>query len=185
VQKGNEAEIERAAARFVTLYLDHSRIDPAWRPLLEKLNSDRDAVVVIATDHYAEATKMIIDCLEEWGIKALNAKHVSGRSGSSAVSVANSSDSGCLKTDRRFWETLKEKLPVDRFESVFVVDDFGFNEAAEDDYGESARVTERRRETEALLRDVFQTKIEVIPFFLSGDEEGDKDSRIREVTGMI
>ena len=183
--KGKESETEKAAARFVAMYLDHSRIDPAWRPLLEKLNSDRYAVVVIATDHYAEATKMIIDCLEDWGIRALRAYPLSGNRDRGYFFVANSADLGCWKRDACFWEKLKEKLPADRFGSVFVVDDFGFNEAAEDDYGESARVSERRRKTEAVLRDIFQTKIEVIPFFLTKDETGDKDKQIRKITGMI
>jgi hypothetical protein len=183
--KGNEAEIEKAADRFVTMYLDHSLIDPSWRPLLEKLNSDRDVIVVIATDHYAEATTMIIRCLEGWGIRALKADSLPGNSEIASVFVANSADLGCWKMDRCFWEMMKEMLPEDKFRSVLIVDDFGFNEADENGYGESAKVSERRLKMEAVLRDVFQTKIEVIPFFLNKDEKGDKDAQIRKIMKRI
>ena len=64
------AEITAAASRFVDRYLDHSRMDPHWRPLLEKLTGYPGAAVVIATDHYAEATETIIRYLHSWDIPA-------------------------------------------------------------------------------------------------------------------
>ena len=76
-------------------------------------------------------------------------------------------------------------LPEDKFRSVLIVDDIGFNEADESGYAESTKVSERRRKTEALLKDVFQTKIGSIPFFQSKEKKGDKDARIRKITGMI
>jgi hypothetical protein len=183
--KGNEEGIEKAAKRFVTMYMNHSLIDPAWRSPLEKLSSDNGVAVVVATDHYAEATNMIIGCLGGWGIRALKAKSVSENMEFPAVLVANSADLGCLKMDRCFWGMMKEMMPEEKFRSVLLVDDFGFNEAAENEYAKSAKVNERRWQTEAVLRDVFQTKIEVITFFLDKDKKGDKDARIREITGMI
>jgi hypothetical protein len=67
------AEITAASSRFVDRYLDHSRIDPHWRPLLEKLTGYPGAAVVIATDHYAEATGTIIRYLHSWDIPARRA----------------------------------------------------------------------------------------------------------------
>lgn len=65
-----EEEIEAAAARFVERYLAHSGIDLRWRPLLSNLSGRPDAVTIIATDHYAEATEAIIGFLRDWDIPA-------------------------------------------------------------------------------------------------------------------
>jgi len=67
------AEIAEASSRFVDFYLDHSRIDPRWRPMLETLAGNPGACVVIATDHYAEATETIIHNLNSWNIPARKA----------------------------------------------------------------------------------------------------------------
>jgi len=61
-------EIEAAASRFVGRYLAHSGIDPRWHPLLSRLSGRPDAVTIIATDHYAEATEAIIGFLRDWNI---------------------------------------------------------------------------------------------------------------------
>lgn len=187
---GDEAEIKKAARRFVAMYMNHSTIEPAWRPLLKKLHADRNVIVVIATDHYAEATEMIISSLERWGINAVKANmSLSEKAKLEPATtefppffVANSADLGCLKMERCFWEGLKAGLPDGRFQSIVVVDDFGFNEVNEDPYGESAKVSDRRLKTETLIRDVFQGAMEVIPFFLN---KGKKEAQIRKVTGMI
>jgi len=68
------AEIAAASSRFVDLYLAHSRIDPLWRPMLENLAGNPGACVVIATDHYAEATETIIHNLHSWNIPAGNGR---------------------------------------------------------------------------------------------------------------
>ena len=64
-------EIAAAASRFVESYLDHSRIAPDWRPLLTRLGGNPDVGVIVATDHYAEATGRIIAELKAWGIPAV------------------------------------------------------------------------------------------------------------------
>jgi len=69
--------IFEAAERFMTMYLGHSRIDPLWRPLLEELSADQNIAVVIATDHYAEATGAIVRYLKDWGIAARSGEGVS------------------------------------------------------------------------------------------------------------
>jgi hypothetical protein len=174
------AEITAAASRFVDRYLDHSQIDPHWRPLLEKLTGCPDAAVVIATDHYAEATETIIRYLRSWGIPA-------GKAGEEVdprflFSVANSADIGFWKTDRRFWEVLKSRFSLERVRSVLIIDDFGFNEDQGDRYGEWAKIEARQEKTIAVLGEVFQTGIEVIPFFLKGREREDAPAlRIAEM----
>lgn len=74
-------EIEAAASRFVELYLARSGIDPHWRPLLTQLSGRRDAVTIIATDHYAEATEAVIGFLKAWDIPASRV----GRAGASSA----------------------------------------------------------------------------------------------------
>jgi len=185
VGKGNNAEIRAAADRFVKMYLDHSRIDPAWRPLLLKLASDKDSVVVIATDHYAEATRTIVESLKDWDIHAQKAESRFEGAGPYPFFVANSADLGCLKDKAGFWKRIKNALPEGPFQEVIVVDDFGYNEAKEDSYGDPVPVRKRRQKTTALLKEIFHTKIHVIPFFVDRKKEGDKDRKIKKITAII
>ncbi|MDP1993134.1 MAG: hypothetical protein Q8K00_19125 [Syntrophales bacterium] len=65
-----KSEIGAAASRFVAMYLACSRIDPHWRPILVRLSEHPAAIMVVATDHYAEATGKITDYLDSLGISA-------------------------------------------------------------------------------------------------------------------
>jgi hypothetical protein len=181
------AEITAAASRFVDRYLDHSRIDPHWRPLLEKLTGYPGAAVVIATDHYAEATETIIRYLHSWDIPVQKAKEgAGGNRWLSLFYVANSADIGFWKADRRFWEVLKSRFSLETVRSVLIIDDFGFNEEQGDSYGEWARIEARQEKTFTILGDVFQAGVEVIPFFLKGREREDAPAlRIAETGGRI
>jgi hypothetical protein len=192
------AEIMAAASRFVDRYLDHSRFDPLWRPLLAKLAGHPGAVVVIATDHYAEATETIIRHLHAWDIPARKAGEEAeprfpagngGRSPSgplSPLSVANSADIGFWKANRRFWEVLKSRYPLETVRSVLIIDDFGFNEEQGDRYGAWAGIEARQEKTFTVLGEVFQTGVEVIPFFLKGSEREDMPAlRISEMGERI
>lgn len=190
-------EIEAAASRFVDRYLDHSRIDRRWRPLLMRLSDNQNIDVIIATDHYAEATGRIVDELGAWGIPAAKIgttpvcspghgpatsssptataeqERTFPRSNRHPFFIANSADVGCWKINTGFWESLKAKLCQDTVKRLLVVDDFGFNEAAGDAYGgEAAKIAGRREQTRATLREVFRVEAEIISFFL---EEGQKE----------
>ena len=182
-----DAEITAAASRFVARYLDHSWIDPHWRPILEKLTGYPGAAVVIATDHYAEATETIIRYLHSWDITVQKAKDgAGGNRWLSLFSVANSADIGFWKADRRFWEVLKSRFSLGAVRSVLIIDDFGFNEEQGDSYGEWARIEGRQEKTFTILGEVFQAGVEVIPFFLKGREREDAPSlRIAETGGRI
>ncbi len=192
------AEITAAASRFVDRYLDHSRIDPLWRPLLEKLAGHPGAAIVIATDHYAEATETIIRHLHAWDIPVRKAgeeaepRFPAGNAGKlpsvplSPWSVANSADIGFWKADRRFWEVLKSRYPLEAVRSVLIIDDFGFNEEQGDRYGAWAGIEARQEKTFTVLGEVFQAGVEVIPFFLKGSEREDTPAlRIAETRERI
>jgi len=178
------AGITAAASRFVVSYLDHSRIDPLWRPLLAKLADFSGAAVVIATDHYAEATGTIIRYLNSWDIPARKA-------GEEAeprfpILIANSADIGFWKADRRFWEVLKSRFLPETVRSVLIVDDFGFNEEQGDRYAEWARIEARQAKTFTVLGEVFQAGVEIIPFFLKDSERDDATAlRIAETGQQI
>lgn len=177
-------EITEAVSRFVDDYFDRSGIDPAWRPILERLSAHPETATVIATDHYAEATETIVRNLLSWNIPAQKAGEESGpcrltgegaglpHGQGSPFGIANSADIGFWKADPRFWECLKRQLPPGKNRSVLIVDDFGFNEEQGDRYGESVRVEARQRETLAVLEKTFEAAVEVIPFFLTGEERG-------------
>lgn len=67
----NKEELSRSVSVFVDAYLNYSRIDGHWQSILNKLSLDKSATVIIATDHYAEATAAIINHLKKWSIKAV------------------------------------------------------------------------------------------------------------------
>lgn len=184
-----------AASRFVDRYLDHSRIDPGWRPILTELAGNPGATVVIATDHYAEATEAIAGHLGAWDIRAQKAEKggtapdfLRENRELSPLFIANSADIGFWKADRLFWDTLRRTpLPGD-IRSLLIIDDFGFNEERGDLYGERERVEARKEMTRNVLREAFETPPAVIPFFLEGTErnpDGDGGRRIEEAIQTI
>jgi hypothetical protein len=182
-------EITAAASRFVDRYLDHSRIETDWRPLLERLSETPDVTVIVATDHYAEATGRIISEFAAWGIPA--AKIGMATACSSVCEpgalpcrrpflIANSADIGFWKGDAGFWKSLKAALHQDKVTRLLVIDDFGFNEAAGDGYGgEAAKIARRREQTRASLREVFGVEAEIILFSLAAKEEDHPEGRAR------
>ncbi|MBA4423334.1 MAG: hypothetical protein C0390_09610 [Syntrophus sp. (in: bacteria)] len=186
----HRSQIEAAASRFVAAYLASSRIDPRWRPSLSRLSEHPDAVTVIATDHYAEATGKITDSLASWGIPARKC----GKGAKSPFSppsrffVANSADLGVWKADRRFWEILKSQLPFASVRRILLIDDFGINEESGDGYGGRAKVLDRQEKTIANLEESFQAVVEVATFYLPGvprESEEAGAGLIAEAAGRI
>jgi hypothetical protein len=181
------ARIEAAAARFIESYLGQSRIDPLWRPALVRLNGQDRSLQIVATDHYAEATAAIIGHLNALAIPAMPLGR-GGKPGHPSFSVANSADLGAWKADRRFREILKAQLPRQTFRGLLVVDDFGLNEEAGDLYGLLPKVTARQEKTLAVLREVFETPVDIFPFFLASElkeSETDRARRIAEAAAHI
>lgn len=190
-------EIAAASSRFVDLYLAHSRIDPHWRPLLETLAGDPGPHVVIATDHYAEATETIVDHLRSWNVparktgKGARPFFPAGNGREPLLGerrpffIANSADIGFWKADRRFWETVKVQLAIPAIRSVLVIDDFGFNEEEGDSYREGARVEARQRETAGSLREIFQAPVIVIPFSLQAGEREGKEAGVQRILEAV
>jgi hypothetical protein len=160
-----QAEISRSVANFVDAYLDHSRIDEHWRLILQKLSGDKSVDVIIATDHYAEATEAIINHLARWDIPAAP---LAAANRSNFV-VANSADLGRHKAQQQFWRKVKNGLQQD-INRVLLIDDFGQNEQQEDAYVDSIKINERRQMTAKILRNIFAADVESI-FFALKDEQ--------------
>jgi hypothetical protein len=183
------SEVAAAASRFVDRYLDRSRIDPGWRPILMELAGNPGAAVVIATDHYAEATEAIARHLGLWDIRAQKAEpQATAFVSFSPFFIANSADIGFWKADRRFWDVLRRNLRKGKVRSLLIVDDFGFNEERGDLYGEREKVETRKEKTRNVLREAFETPARLIPFFLEGAErnpDGDGGRRIEEESRSI
>jgi hypothetical protein len=171
-------EIEAAASRFVDRYLMESGIDAHWRPVLSHLSARPDTAVIVATDHYAEATETIIRYLRSWSIPARK----TGKRETTPLFpffVANSADLGTWKSNRRFWEIVKLQLSLEHLRRLLLIDDFGFNEEEGNSYSERAKVTVRQAKTTDLLRKIFQIAVEVIPFCLAGDLQYQEEARAR------
>jgi hypothetical protein len=162
--------ISDAASLFVDSYLSHSRIDYRWRPTLSKLSRYPSIKVIIATDHYAEATGYIIRFLNEFQIQAMAAKDAFVNPGCIPVVVACSADLGVHKADPRFWEILKTGLNMNEIINVLLIDDFGYNEQRGDSYGTKEKVEQRKRDTVRLLQEVFSSEVQTIPFMIEGNE---------------
>lgn len=158
-----------AAYRFVHAYFTHSPPDSRWQPLLTKLVSHPRTGVVVATDHYAEATRYIAQFMEDLKIPAKPARELFTDPDIDAAVVANSADIGYPKADLRFWEILKAGLTLKDICRVLYVDDFGYNESEGDDYGSIAKVEARKEKTIAILRNVFPGEITALPFILRRD----------------
>lgn len=148
-----------AASRFTKAYLRCSTIGPQWVPILCRLA--RCDQIVIATDHYAEATAQIIDECAKLGLAAAPA--LKARPGQ--IVVANSADFGACKEDPVFWAGLKKSIPA-VFTNVLLVDDFGFNEQRADSYGAAKKVAGRSKATVEAIQAAWNVPVDVFPFLL-------------------
>jgi len=167
----SEDIIALAASRFVESYLGHSRVDKRWQHILQVLEEHPDVYVVIATDHYAEATGYILEFLGDLGVQAVTAEEAFvGPLKSVRFVVANSADLGVHKADRRFWEILKTKLRLDAVRQILLIDDFGFNEMEGDSYGGLEKVEKRKETTVGLLEEVFPASVQAVSFMLKDEQ---------------
>ncbi len=178
-------KISDAASSFVDSYLSHSRIDRRWQPILIKLGRHHSIRVIIATDHYAEATGYIIKFLQEFQIQAIAAKDAFATPGTASIIVANSADLCFHKADPQFWEILKTGLNMGDIRHILLIDDFGSNEQKGDSYGTRENVEQRKRDTVRLLREVFSAEVEAIPFIIENDRGENAFGELIEQTAAI
>lgn len=158
--------ISDAASSFVDRYLDHSRMDNRWAALLRTLAGRPETVVIIATDHYAEATGAILRYLHEWGIEAVAANEAFRNPRRASFIVANSADLGFHKEDLRFWRILKSGLRLGEVRRILLFDDFGAHEQREDSYGKRHRVEGRKDKTVKMLETEFRADVLAFPFMI-------------------
>ncbi len=156
-----DREIVESVEGFIRRYMENSRIDPGWEPVLKKLSRDPAVTVVIATDHYAEATPFILKYLEELGLTGVK---ICDAAAGASLCVANSADVGAVKAQRIFWDTVKSCLSLERVERLLIVDDFGVNESDAGTYSDSEKVRGRKRSTIQLLQEVFDARVDVFEF---------------------
>jgi hypothetical protein len=163
-------KISDAASSFVDSYLSHSRIDWRWQPILIKLGGHPSIRVIIATDHYAEATGYIVKYLKEFQVQAIAAKAASAAPDTSPVIVANSADLGVHKNKSRFWAILKAALNISAIRHILLIDDFGSNEQKGDSYGTGEKVEQRKCDTIRLLQGVFSAEVQVVHFMIDDNK---------------
>lgn len=147
-----------AADRFTAAYLRSSAIEPLWAPILQRLL--RQQTVVVATDHYAEATSHIVKQLAALRLSAVPA--LEPRSG--CILVANSADLGALKESVSFWEALHRHGIAAAPAVVLLVDDFGGNEQADDSYAAPEKYAARKNRTVAAIENCWNAPVKVYPF---------------------
>lgn len=162
---GHESSVAvPAASRFVDDYFEQSTIDPDWRPLLKKLAADPSLKTIVASDHYAEATDVIIGFFSELGVRALSITAAAPVNRNAPFLVANSADIGFHKASEHYWAAVKRSILPERFGRLLIVDDFGANEQQGDSYAGSERVAIRSMRTVDTLKKVFDAQVEVFPF---------------------
>jgi hypothetical protein len=159
--------IRRCVSAFADRYLACSTIAPQWRGFLQRLSARDDAAVVVATEHYAEATGHITAELARIGARGVPVTQ--HRSGSREVLVANSAELGCDKSSARYWQLIHRALAPATVSRVVVIDDFGANEAPGDPYAEGERVRRRRAAMTDVLTSVFRVPPDVYPFVVRTD----------------
>lgn len=164
---GEEA-IRGSAALFVDRYLAGSTIDPAWQPFLHFFAGRPDLFLLIASDHYAEATTHIRHQLDALGLPHAPVLEPAGKG---RIYVANSADIGHPKVSLPFWEIVKEALNLHRLARIVIIDDFGLNEQAADRYAGQQKVVQRLDQMVRLLTSVFQADALAFPFFLSSKSD--------------
>jgi hypothetical protein len=157
-----EGVVWLSASHFVQDYLHRSVIDPTWQGIIHRLLRHPGLLVVVATDHYAEATEHILSHLRSLDIEAAPLL----KAGSQRVLVANSADLGCHKASQGFWTNLQEARGIETLSRIVLVDDFGFHEQPQDDYAQRAKIAERREETVRTLSTLFAAPTYVFSFLL-------------------
>jgi hypothetical protein len=142
--------------------------------------------IIVATDHYAEATGYIIRFLHELQIQGGEAKHAFASPDYAGVVVACSADLGFHKADSRFWDILKTGLNLSGIRRVLFIDDFGYNEQKEDRYSAGEKVEQRKNETVKMLQKVFSSPVQVVPFTMGNDgSERDFGELITQTSEII
>lgn len=155
-----QRRVERSARRFVNSYLRASRIDTVWGGVLKYLLAVPFVTVIIATDHYAEATAHIEAQLYRLAV---------GSSESKRALIVNSADVGAHKEDVAYWEHVRAQLPALPRE-VILIDDFGANEHSLDAYASGSAIARRREATVAVLGQVFGGTVIVFDFVLAREQ---------------
>ena len=173
-----------AAHRFVSAYIRNSVIDPRWKPALTTARAHPQTLVVVATDHYAEATAGIARHLEALGITAKAAMEVQNADLPQAFIVANSADMGYHKARLPFWEKLAARLGPLAIDRILLVDDFGGNETGQSDYANARAVARRKNETQAVIRQGLAVPVTPLPFS-AGQAPDDLDRRIQNACRII
>lgn len=163
-----EEVIRHSAALFVNRYLAGSTIEPAWQPFLRFFVDQPDLLLLIASDHYAEATAYIRHQLDTLDLPHAPALEPAGYGW---IYVANSADIGHPKTSQPFWEIIREAQSLNSLTRIVIIDDFGLNEQAADSYAAQHRVIQRLDQTVRLLTTIFQADTLAFPFFLSGETD--------------
>jgi hypothetical protein len=159
--------VERSVGAFAVSYFACSTIAPQWRRYLKRVTSRNDTTVVVATDHYAEATAHISAELAALGIPS--APVAAGPVEGQRVAVANSADLGCHKASTRYWQAVDRALNVQPVSRLVLVDDFGASEATGDAYSDPERVAERHAGAGTVLSEVFAVDPDVYRFILPPD----------------
>jgi FMN phosphatase YigB (HAD superfamily) len=154
--------IDRCVRAFAGRYLAASTVAPQWRGFLQRLTRRDGVGIVVATDHYAEATGHITAELAALGLDGAAVGQV--RDPSRQIAVANSADLGCHKSSEPYWRAVAAALGVRAPSRVVLIDDFGANEAHGDAYAKPARVRQRRSDTCAVLSSAFGVVPDVFAF---------------------
>lgn len=165
----SEEMLAAAAVRFVSAYLAASDISVLWQPILRRLSDRSDVQVVVATDHYAEATGAIIGHLAQLELTGVALADAAPPARS--LLVANSADMGWHKADDGFWRRVAAAAGKSAA-AVMLIDDFGAGETLASGYASPYDVARRRRATEKALRSARGWSVHLHPFVVADSGQG-------------
>lgn len=167
-----------AARRFVRSYLLASVIYKEWIPVLTDLAKREEINLVIATDHYAEATPSIRAHLWRTGVEeAPDGPPTALR----RVTVANSAELGAVKERTEFWQAVFRRISARADGPLVLIDDFGRNEYEGDSYAIPERVLLRRDATVRALSRAAVTAPTIVPFWPVSQDRAAWNEEVRRV----
>jgi hypothetical protein len=180
-----ETVIARCAAAFADRYFTGSCIHLAWVSLLRELVEHPDTLVLIATDHYADATGHILNQLKRLDIPGASFSQTAHEWHGDTIVIANSADVGTLKATAEFWHRVKDRLALETLSSIVLVDDFGWNESSDDRYAAAEKITTRKQATEDVLSVVFGCPVRTVPFLLQHKYSAQENTLMREFQASV
>lgn len=169
------------AQRFVSIFMSKLFPHKEWVDVLKRF-IEKSIKVIIATEHYQEATEAIQTHLIENSILSAIYPH------KAQCTIVCSASVGYGKKEREFWDAVKDA--AGKSERIIYADDFNLNEAEfvfEKHREKNAHLKEMIHDTSIFLANMGAKEIELFPFVLENifGNDAELDAELAQRIGAI